>query len=116
MVFQDLDDPPVGATFGEVMCSVYQAYGSVGLVTSGGGRDLLQVEALDVFPVRKHRIPIQSMGVNQVDASKSRKYWHQCRNMKCFRHRGQIDDIFACPMIMKAHIIAGSSGIIRSDQ
>jgi len=50
MVFQDLDDPPVGATFGEVMCSVYQAYGSVGLVTSGGGRDLPQVEALD-YPV-----------------------------------------------------------------
>jgi regulator of RNase E activity RraA len=50
MVFQDLDDPPVGATFGEVMCSVYQAFGSVGLITSGGGRDLLQVRALD-YPV-----------------------------------------------------------------
>jgi len=50
MVFQDLDDPPVGATFGEVMCSVYQAFGSVGLITSGGGRDLLQVKALD-YPV-----------------------------------------------------------------
>jgi regulator of RNase E activity RraA len=50
MVFQDLDDPPVGATFGEVMCSVYQGFGSVGLVTSGGGRDLLQVKALD-YPV-----------------------------------------------------------------
>lgn len=50
MVFQDLDDPPVGATFGEVMCSVYQAFGSVGLVTSGGGRDLLQVRALK-YPV-----------------------------------------------------------------
>ncbi len=50
MVFQDLDDPPVGATFGEVMCSVYQAFGSSGLVTSGGGRDLLQVRALN-YPV-----------------------------------------------------------------
>ena len=50
MVFQDLDDPPVGATFGEVMCSVYQAFGSVGLITSGGGRDLLQVKPLD-YPV-----------------------------------------------------------------
>ena len=50
MVFQDLDAPPVGATFGEVMCSVYQGFGSVGLVTSGGGRDLLQVKALD-YPV-----------------------------------------------------------------
>jgi len=50
MVFQDLDDPPVGATFGEVMCSTYQAFGSVGLVTSGGGRDLEQVRALK-YPV-----------------------------------------------------------------
>jgi len=50
MVFEDLDDPPVGATFGEVMCSVYQAFGSVGLITSGGGRDLPQVRRLD-YPV-----------------------------------------------------------------
>jgi regulator of RNase E activity RraA len=46
VVFQDLDDPPVGATFGEVMCSTYKAFGSAGLITSGGGRDLLQVKAL----------------------------------------------------------------------
>ncbi len=50
VVFQDLDDPAVGATFGEVMCSTYKAFGSVGLITSGGGRDLLQVKALD-YPV-----------------------------------------------------------------
>lgn len=50
VVFQDLDDPPVGATFGEVMCSVYKAFGAVGLVTSGGGRDLEQVRKLG-FPV-----------------------------------------------------------------
>ena len=50
MVFQDLDDPPVGATFGEVMCSVYEAFGSAGLITSGGGRDLLQVRELE-YPV-----------------------------------------------------------------
>jgi len=50
MVFQDLDDPPVGATFGEVMCSVYKGFGSTGLITSGGGRDLLQVRALN-YPV-----------------------------------------------------------------
>ena len=50
MVFEDLDDPPVGATFGEVMCSVYQAFGSVGLITSGGGRDLPQVRRLD-YPI-----------------------------------------------------------------
>lgn len=50
MVFQDLDDPAVGATFGEVMCSTYKGFGSVGLITSGGGRDLLQVQALG-YPV-----------------------------------------------------------------
>lgn len=50
VVFQDLDDPPVGATFGEIMCSIYQAFGAVGLITSGGGRDLPQVRKLG-FPV-----------------------------------------------------------------
>ncbi|MEX0978958.1 MAG: RraA family protein, partial [Pirellulales bacterium] len=50
VVFQDIDDEPVGATFGEVMCSTYKGFGSVGLITSGGGRDLLQVKALD-YPV-----------------------------------------------------------------
>jgi 4-hydroxy-4-methyl-2-oxoglutarate aldolase len=46
VVFQDLDDPPAAAVFGEVMCSTYQAYGSAGLVTNGAGRDLEQVRAL----------------------------------------------------------------------
>ena len=50
VVFQDLDDPPAAAVFGEVMCSTYQAYGSAGLVTNGGGRDLEQVRALR-YPV-----------------------------------------------------------------
>lgn len=50
VVFEDIDNPPVGATFGEVMCSGYQAFQSVGLVTSGAGRDLEQVRALE-YPV-----------------------------------------------------------------
>jgi 4-hydroxy-4-methyl-2-oxoglutarate aldolase len=50
VVFQDLDDPPAAATFGEVMCTIYQAFGAIGLITSGAGRDLAQVRALD-FPV-----------------------------------------------------------------
>src|SRR5262245_11533443 len=50
VVFQDLDDPPAAAVFGEVMCSSYQAFGSAGLVTSGAGRDLEQVRALK-YPV-----------------------------------------------------------------
>jgi 4-hydroxy-4-methyl-2-oxoglutarate aldolase len=49
VVFQDLDNPVAAATFGEVMCSTYKAFGAVGLITSGAGRDLDQVEALN-FP------------------------------------------------------------------
>ncbi len=49
VVFQDLDSPVAAATFGEVMCTTYKAFGSVGLVTSGAARDLEQVESLD-FP------------------------------------------------------------------
>jgi regulator of RNase E activity RraA len=49
VVFQDLDNPVAAATFGEVMCSTYKAFGAVGLITSGTGRDLDQVEALN-FP------------------------------------------------------------------
>ena len=46
VVFQDLDDPPVAATFGEIMCSTYQAFGAVGLITSGAARDVDQVRAI----------------------------------------------------------------------
>ncbi len=46
VVFQDLDDPPVGATFGEIMCTTYQCFGALGIVTSGPARDLDQVRRL----------------------------------------------------------------------
>ena len=49
VVFQDLDQPAAAATFGEVMCTTYKAFGAVGLITSGAGRDLDQVEAIH-FP------------------------------------------------------------------
>jgi regulator of RNase E activity RraA len=49
VVFQDLDDPPAAATFGEIMCTTYKRFGAVGLITSGAGRDLDQCEALN-FP------------------------------------------------------------------
>jgi len=49
VVYQDTDEPTASATFGEVMCSTYKAYGAKGIVTSGAGRDLDQVEALG-FP------------------------------------------------------------------
>jgi 4-hydroxy-4-methyl-2-oxoglutarate aldolase len=50
VVFQDLDDPQAAAVFGEVMCTTYKAFGALGLITSGAGRDLDQVEAIG-FPV-----------------------------------------------------------------
>lgn len=49
VVFQDLDAPVASATFGEVMCTTYKAFGAAGLITSGAARDLDQVAALD-FP------------------------------------------------------------------
>jgi len=49
VVFQDLDDPPVAATFGEIMCTTYNAFGAAGLITSGAARDLDQVRRLN-FP------------------------------------------------------------------
>jgi regulator of RNase E activity RraA len=49
VVFQDIDSPPVSATFGEVMCATYKAFGCAGIITSGAGRDLDQVRALK-FP------------------------------------------------------------------
>jgi regulator of RNase E activity RraA len=49
VVFQDLDDPVSAATFGEVMCATYKAFGAAGLITSGAARDLDQVEAMN-FP------------------------------------------------------------------
>ena len=49
VVYQDLDDPCVAATFGEVMCTTYQAFGARALITSGAARDLDQVRRLG-FP------------------------------------------------------------------
>ena len=49
VVFQDLDAPTFSATFGEVMCSIYKGFGAQGIITSGAGRDLDQVEAIG-FP------------------------------------------------------------------
>src|SRR5262245_715820 len=49
VVFQDLDNPVMSATFGEVMCTTYKTFGAAGLITSGAARDLDQVEGL-AFP------------------------------------------------------------------
>ena len=47
VVFQDLDEPKVAATFGDMMCKAYKRFGAVGIITSGPGRDLDQVRELD---------------------------------------------------------------------
>ena len=41
-VFQDLDDPPKSATYGEVMVSTFKKFGFTGLITSGAARDIEQ--------------------------------------------------------------------------
>jgi len=66
-VFQDLDDPPTAATFGEVMCTTYVTFGAAGLVTSGWARDIPQVEKL--------RFPCFASGV-----SAAHGYCHQPNN------------------------------------
>ena len=47
VVCEDRDDSSAGAIFGDVMCSIYKNLGAVGLITSGAGRDLDQVKALE---------------------------------------------------------------------
>jgi 4-hydroxy-4-methyl-2-oxoglutarate aldolase len=46
VVFKDLDEPTVAASFGEVMCTTYKIFGAVGLITNGAARDLDQVKAI----------------------------------------------------------------------
>jgi regulator of RNase E activity RraA len=54
VVFQDLDDPPIGATFGEVMCSIYKMSGANGVITNGFGRDTPEI--------RRWKIPLFTAG------------------------------------------------------
>ncbi len=49
IVFQDLDEIPRAATYGELMVSSFQKFGFDGLITSGAGRDIEQVRRLK-FP------------------------------------------------------------------
>jgi len=46
VVFQDLDDPPRAATYGEIMVTTFQKFGFSGLITSGAARDIEQVDRL----------------------------------------------------------------------
>ena len=56
IVFQDLDDPPQAATYGEVMATTFQSFGFSGLITSGAARDIEQV--------RRMRFPCWASSVN----------------------------------------------------
>ena len=65
VVFQDLDDPPVAATFGEIMCTTYQAFGAAGLITSGAARDVDQVRRIG-FPAFSNGV-ICSHGYSHIE-------------------------------------------------
>jgi regulator of RNase E activity RraA len=45
-VIQDLDDPTMGATLGEIMSRTYRRFGCAAIITSGGARDILAVRDL----------------------------------------------------------------------
>ncbi|BCX02259.1 MAG: acyltransferase [Candidatus Roseilinea sp.] len=64
VVFQDLDEPPAAATYGEVMVTTFRAFGFVGLITSGAARDIEQVRALR-FPCWASGV-IVSHGYNHI--------------------------------------------------
>src|ERR1700722_3160652 len=46
-VIQDLDEPTMGATLGEVMSRTYKRFGCEAIITSGGARDILAVRDLN---------------------------------------------------------------------
>ncbi len=50
IVLQNLDTQGAAANFGDVFCSSFSAFGAVGLVTNGPGRDFAGIKPLD-FPV-----------------------------------------------------------------
>ena len=56
VVFQDVDEEPVGASFGEVVASTYMAFGCVGIITSGGARDTVAI--------RKRGLPLFARSQN----------------------------------------------------
>jgi regulator of RNase E activity RraA len=49
VVIQDLDDPPRGVVYGEMIARSLRKFGCIGLITNGLGRDVQQVGQLD-FP------------------------------------------------------------------
>ena len=55
-VLRDLNNPPVGAFWGEVNASIHKALGCVGTVIEGGVRDLDEVKALGFHYFASHVI------------------------------------------------------------
>lgn len=64
VVFQDLDEPPRSATYGEVMATTFQAFNFAALITSGAARDIEQVRAMK-FPCFASSV-IVSHGYNRI--------------------------------------------------
>jgi 4-hydroxy-4-methyl-2-oxoglutarate aldolase len=58
VVIEDADDPPcIGSMWGEVNATIHKALGCVGVVTSGGVRDLDEVRAMGFHFFAAHVIP-----------------------------------------------------------
>jgi len=56
VVIQDLDEPPVGASFGGMMANMYKSVDCRGLITNGAGRDLDEIRSLDFNVYSSSRI------------------------------------------------------------
>lgn len=65
-VFHDLDDPVVGAQWGEVMANIHRALGCVGAITDGGVRDLAEVHDLGFRFFARH-VTVSHAYVHLVD-------------------------------------------------
>lgn len=61
-VVQDIDDPPMGAMWGEWNSNVHKALGCVGMVTDGGARDLDGVRKLGFHYFSTHVIVSHGYG------------------------------------------------------
>lgn len=61
-VVQDIDNPPLGAMWGEWNANVHKALGCVGMVTDGAARDLDAVEKLNFHFFSTHVLPSHGYG------------------------------------------------------